>query len=147
MTLAKLAMNSTHWVVFLPHTLKVDHLFFSLFFFLIIMYDDIVVPSQTNELITRDTHRELVLETHPHAVGKICFFTINRDFFSVQETRLLSRHSLLEERVQHSWLPKAQTFLFFIFPQWWSSEDFLRFCLLESLCFDANMSHAGRQQA
>ena len=40
---------------------------------LIIMYDDIVVQSQTNELITRDTHRELVLETHSNAVGKICF--------------------------------------------------------------------------
>ena len=82
------------------------------------MYDDIVVQSQTNESIIRDTHRELVLETHPHAVGKICFFfTINRDFLSVQETQLLNRHSLLEERGQHSWLPKAQILLSFIFPQ------------------------------
>ena len=36
------------------------------------MYDDIVVQSQTNELIARDTNRELVLETHSNAVGKIC---------------------------------------------------------------------------
>ena len=37
------------------------------------MYDDIVVQSQTNELITRDTNRELVLETHSNAVGKISY--------------------------------------------------------------------------
>ena len=81
------------------------------------MHDAIVVQSQTNELITRDTHRELVLETHPHAVGKVCFLQFIAISFSVQETRLLSRHSLLEERGQHSWLQKAQIFLFFIFPQ------------------------------
>ena len=139
-------MNSTHWVVFLPHTSKVDHLFFSVFFSLIIMYDDIVVQSQTNELITRDTNRELVLETHSNAVGKICYSQFIA--ISFQSKRLDCWADIL------CW-KRGGSILGFKKLKFFSSSFSLNDggariswgFVLVSLCFDDNMSHAGRQQA